>query len=100
MKLPARNIPVNWNVTLTHGQEKTCFRSLMSPSQAKPCRHPFSEYLRLLEEIHPSYALIYPDLSSYIWMSIKAEKHRLRSLLLRMPLRMREKTSIPGCRAG
>jgi hypothetical protein len=29
---------------------------------------------QIVEQIHPSYALIYPDLSSYIWMSIKAEK--------------------------
>ncbi len=29
---------------------------------------------QIIGEIHPSYALIYPDLSSYIWMSIKAEK--------------------------
>lgn len=27
----------------------------------------------IVEEIHPSYALIYPDLSSYIWMSVKTE---------------------------
>ncbi len=26
---------------------------------------------QIVEQIHPSYALIYPDLSSYIWMSIK-----------------------------
>jgi lysophospholipase L1-like esterase len=28
---------------------------------------------KIVEEIHPSYALIYPDLSSYIWMSVKTE---------------------------
>ena len=26
---------------------------------------------QIVEQIHPSYALIYPDLSSYLWMSIK-----------------------------
>jgi lysophospholipase L1-like esterase len=26
---------------------------------------------QIVEQIHPSYALIYPDLSSYIWMSVK-----------------------------
>lgn len=29
---------------------------------------------QIIDEIHPSYALIYPDLSSYIWMSVKTEK--------------------------
>jgi len=26
---------------------------------------------QIVEQVHPSYALIYPDLSSYIWMSLK-----------------------------
>ena len=29
---------------------------------------------QIVEEIHPSYALIYPDLSSYIWMQVKTEE--------------------------
>jgi len=28
---------------------------------------------QIVDEIHPSYALIYPDLSSYIWMSMRTE---------------------------
>ena len=29
---------------------------------------------QIVEQIHPTYALIYPDLSSYIWMSLKAQQ--------------------------
>jgi lysophospholipase L1-like esterase len=29
---------------------------------------------QIVTQIHPSYALIYPDLSSYIWMSVSADK--------------------------
>ena len=28
---------------------------------------------QIVEQIHPSYALIYPDLSSYIWLSLKTD---------------------------
>jgi len=32
---------------------------------------------QIVAQIHPSYALIYPDLSSYIWMTLRTEKSPL-----------------------
>ena len=40
---------------------------------------------QIVEQIHPSYALIYPDLSSYIWMSVKPIREQ--TCLLRMEVR-------------
>jgi hypothetical protein len=35
---------------------------------------------QIAAQIHPSYALIYPDLSSYIWMSLKEQSNTSRSV--------------------
>ena len=44
---------------------------------------------QIVEEIHPAYALIYPDLSSYIWMSVKTEKPVANKLSPRMSFESR-----------
>jgi len=34
---------------------------------------------QIVQQVHPSYALIYPDLSSYIWMSLRSPANNLPS---------------------